>query len=77
MHNDIHYNLDNQEAAEAAAMEDIKVWLVGRFDHISSLLKAEIASGCTLEQFELMVSFAGIQGYPVKIWFKQLGGTQA
>ena len=76
MHTDIKYNLDNQEAAEAAAMEDVKNWLGNRFDPVEALLKYQIQQGFNLEQFGLTLSFAGIQGYPVKVWFKQLGGVE-
>lgn len=76
MHTSIHYDLSNPVQAHAKAIQDVKDWLGEKYEKVSLELGATVKAGCTLEVFEMMVSFAGIQGYPAKAWYVELGGTK-
>lgn len=54
------------------AIQDIKEYIGDdRFETLTEKFKQMSPS---LEQFELMVSFAGVQGYPVKAWYNYIYG---
>lgn len=54
------------------AIADIKEYVgEDRFKDLTARFKEMSPS---LEQFELMVSFAGVQGYPAKAWFNYCYG---
>jgi hypothetical protein len=66
-----HYNVDYSGMDEVAkhnkAIEDIKEYMgEERFTKLTALLKED---SYTLSQFEMAVSFAGVQGYPAKAWY--------
>lgn len=64
------------EAKQAKALADIKDY-VGevRFESITKLFLEQPM--VTLEQFHLMVSFAGVQGYPAQVWFNEIETRRA
>lgn len=55
------------------AIEDIKDYMGSeRFEMLTELFKNE--GEMTLGQFEMVVSFAGVQGYPAKAWYNYIYG---
>lgn len=76
MHHTIKYDSQGDPAAAAAkAMQDIEAWLGPRFSTVEATLKDAVARGCPLDEFQIAVSFVGIQGYPARVWYQKLGGT--
>jgi len=70
MHMTVDYT--NLAKPEVKALADCKEWLgADRFAHLTSLFKSDYP-GITLDQFRVMVSFAGIQGYPCKVWYEHI-----
>lgn len=68
----MHYEVKYEgEAARERALQDCRNWLG---DERWNLLNAQFAQmePLTREQFGLMCSFAGIQGYPVTVWYDSL-----
>ena len=56
------------------AIEDIKEYVgEDRFETLTQQIKEEYPN-MSLEQFQLVVSFAGVQGYPAKAWFNYCYG---
>ena len=56
-----------------SAIQDIKDWLgEERFDKLVKAIKAD--PQYSFEQFQLIVSFAGVQGYPVKALYNYCYG---
>lgn len=70
----MHYSVDyssftDEVAKHNCAIQDIKEYLgEERFKNITQIAKDQ-PEPFTLEQFTLAVSFAGVQGYPVKAWY--------
>lgn len=73
-----HYTVDYSNlnddpiAKHNKAIEDIKEYLGD--DRFKTLTEKFKQMSPSLDQFELMVSFAGVQGYPVKAWFNYCYG---
>lgn len=64
-HYNIDYSLLEGDAKRAKALEDIKeFWGEERFNRIVEALKANEA--VTLTRLGLILSFGGVEGYPVK-----------
>lgn len=75
MHNTIKYNLEDLPAARKQALEDIKEWMgEDRFQDVHHQFKLIFKENPDFELagFETMVSFAGIQGFPVRAWHAQI-----
>ena len=71
MHHNIKYDLSQPALARAAALKDIEEWMgTDRFKRVC----AEISKmgEVSLEKLELMMSFAGIGGYPVRALHEHL-----
>lgn len=75
MHHDVRYDLSNPAEAQDQAMKDIEEWLGDRFSTVEATVKRVVDGGCPFDEFQFAVSFVGIQGYPVKVWYQRLGGT--
>lgn len=76
MHHTVRYDTEGDPAAaEVKAMQDVEAWLGDRYSVVEATLKTAIARGCPLDEFQIAVSFVGIQGYPAKVWYQKLGGT--
>jgi hypothetical protein len=46
-----------------------------RFDHLEEIFRAH--GEMSEDQFRFACAFAGIQGYPVQVWYRQLWPEQA
>lgn len=65
----ITVNYTNLSNAQEKALADCKAWLgAEKFDHLTSLFKSSYPA-ITVEQFQVMVDFAGIRGYPARAWY--------
>lgn len=76
MHYDICYShLDHDPIAKHnKAIQDIKDYLgEDRFNKLTQCVQNE-PEQYTFDQFRLAVSFAGIQGYPVRAWYNYVYG---
>lgn len=62
------------EMREAKALEDLEFWFGGTRRFLSLTCKLRREPKPTLEQFKIWASFAGVQGYPVEIWYKEIWG---
>lgn len=72
MHYTVNYEGLDPIAKHNKAIADIKEYLgEDRFETLTEQFKNRSPS---FEQFELMVSFAGVQGYPAKAWFNYCYG---
>lgn len=73
-----HYNIDYSGMSDIdkhnKAIADIKDYMGDkRFDMLTELFKEQFAAEQpTLEHFELMCSFSGVGGYPVKAWYNYI-----
>lgn len=77
MHVSILYNQETEQLKRQAAISDMLEWLGDtRFDGIlKGLQDYKPQSTVDLEeQYELMLSFAGIQGYPAKVFISLVKG---
>ncbi len=69
MHYDVDYSKLDPVAKHNKAIQDIKDYMGNqRFRHLTKLFR-ESADSISPDQFALMTSFAGVQGYPVKAWY--------
>jgi len=69
MHYTTHYE-GSPIVRHNKAIADIKDWLgKERFETITKLMREKETEQPTLEVFTAIVSFAGVQGYPVKAWY--------
>ena len=71
-----HYKIDytNDPNAEATAIEDIKKWLgEEKFNTLNEEF-AKVIHELALDHFSFYCSFAGISGFPVKVWYEKLKG---
>jgi len=68
-----HYTVDytalTGEAKREKALRDIEDYLgKERYDYLTEVLAN--GEGYDLETFSMIVSFAGVQGYPAKAWWE-------
>lgn len=75
----MHYNRDYSRlegaAKRQAALEDIRFYLgPEKFDEMSDMFK-QYQPPITLDQFAFALSFAGIEGYPVRAWHEEIWGA--
>lgn len=73
-----HYTTNYEGLSEIEkhnkAIEDIKDYMgAEKFEELTKRVKVEYPNW-TLEQFRMAVSFAGVQGYPVKAWYNYIYG---
>lgn len=69
----IHYDGLSGDEKRAKAMEDIVNYLGDeRFSKIDAKLRKY--ESMELEQLRIMLSFAGVQGYPVRAWYESIWG---
>lgn len=71
MHTFIKYEGTNFEK-EQKALKDIEEWFGDRWETVVPVMVHEVARGVTPKQFELLCSFAGIEGYPVQVLYKYI-----
>lgn len=73
MHYEISYGKHaDVAAADAAAIADIRDWLEQeRYDRLCETFAA-LEQPMSQEDFAVVCSFAGIQGYPVEAWYRSL-----
>lgn len=72
MHNKIHYaHIKDDATREATALQDVIDW-VGeeKFNQLVTSFRAEPPR--VLAQFHFLAAFTGVQGYPVRVWFKHI-----
>jgi len=71
-----HYDIDytNVPNAEDKAIADTVDWLGGqeRFDKVNVELRTAVEQGATLAWVQLALSFAGVRGFPAKVWYDRL-----
>jgi len=71
MHTTIDYGKLDGKAKEDKAIADIVNWFgAERYATLTAAFKKEPKP--TLDRFHLMCSIAGVQGYPVTVWYRQL-----
>lgn len=74
MHYTISYENLSPLEKHAKAIRDIKDYMgEERYNHLSKLFKTDYPN-ITVEQFQVMVDFAGIRGYPALAWYNQIYG---
>lgn len=71
----MHYTRDYSKLEEpeksAEALKDIKGYLGAKtFNKVNKQFRAE--PPIDLLQFEMIVSFGGVQGFPVQVWYNHL-----
>ena len=69
----IEVSYAKSEAPNFDALEDIKDYLGGRYEKIAEQVKAIKE----FETFEIICGFLGIEGFPVKAWFRHFHGGDA
>ena len=71
----MYYTIDYSKSPAKAfdAVEDIKEYLVDRYDHMVELI--ENVSDC--ERFAFYCSMMGISGFPVKAWYEHFHGQNS
>jgi len=68
MHYDIDYSTLSEEEKKKKAIEDIIEYMgEERFNTLTKSLKDH--PSLTLDKFSMYVHIAGVQGYPVKVWY--------
>lgn len=73
-HYDISYEGLDPIAKHNKAIQDIKDYLGNdRFDIVTESAK-NMDPPMTLNEFTVAMSFAGVQGYPVKAWYNYIYG---
>lgn len=73
MHYNVDYNGLTPQAKHNKAIEDIKEYMGDiRYNLMSGTFIETYPCGMSLEQFELIASFAGVQGYPVRAWYNEI-----
>lgn len=73
----IEYSGQDTAEDREKALEDTRDWLgAERFEKITAELKREYPN-LGPGQFSLMVSIAGVSGYPVRVWFDHIYGDGA
>jgi hypothetical protein len=78
MHYEINYDgLDPIEKHKKAIADVIEYTGQERFDRIISALRTKYPEPPVLEHLELVLSFAGIQGYPVKAIWNHIWGLHS
>lgn len=67
--------LDNDPIAKHnKAIEDIKEYLgEEKFNRVTEQIRTEYPD-MTLKQFQMAISFGGVQGYPAKAWYNHCFG---
>lgn len=72
-HYDIDYSKMGDAEKAAAALRDIEEYLgTDRYYTVCEVMQEEIKCGLSSEAFELALSMAGIQGYPVRALWNHL-----
>lgn len=62
--------------AEADALAEIESWLgADRKVELEGMLKRDTQHRDNSNTFAFVCSFAGIQGYPVRVWYKHIYGV--
>lgn len=74
MHTDVDYTHLPEGAKAAKALEDIKNWLGDNFEKVEATFLNE--GHIPFDAFTVYCAFAGIQGYPVRVWYESLFGKQ-
>jgi len=70
-HHTVDYRVYSHEMKRAKAMKDIKDWLgLERFRKIDKAYRA--LRQPSRHAFALQISFAGISGFPVHVWYEEL-----
>lgn len=79
----MHYTIDYEGLGPTEkynkAIQDIKDYMgEDKFNTMTQRFRGEYPGGenMPLDRFELIVSFAGVQGYPAKAWHQYIYGTQ-
>lgn len=68
MHKNIHYS---GEHADIHALSDLKKWIgTKRYNTLTKEFRKHPAM--EMEKFELLVSFSGVSGFPVRAWHKHI-----
>lgn len=72
-HYDVDYTGLDPIEKHNKAIQDIKEYLgESRFEELTTMFREDEA--ITLREFQIAVSFAGVQGYPTKAWFNYCYG---
>lgn len=70
-HRDIKYDRTDESKARRAALKDVISWL-GYKKYRSLTWEFRKAAPMTVEQFGRYCWIAGIQGYPVNVWYDRV-----
>jgi hypothetical protein len=73
MHTDITYPVEDEQR-EAKALADVEAWFgKKKFAELEAAFRADYPTQeIHLHRFRTLCSFAGVQGYPVGVWFRKL-----
>ena len=71
MHNTISYAHLPEDQKKREALKDIREWL-GTRKYNQLVKEFRWHKPMPLEQFTGLCSIAGIQGYPVKVWYEEI-----
>lgn len=74
MHTKFDYDkISDPEKRKAKALADVRDW-IGKKKYATVMRDVKRCNpAMTYSQFQLMCSFAGIEGYPVKVWAEECG----
>lgn len=70
MHTEIHYNIEKQKEEDERALKDMANWFGDKWENIIKLL-SEDKSITTLKTFRFLLSFSGVEGYPVMAFVRK------
>ena len=75
MHYKISYKDLPQAQADQKALRDIIDWMgIERFTEVTDEFRK--MEPLDLDHFSLLVSFAGVAGYPVRAWYRDIWGQE-
>lgn len=76
-HYDIDYSTMSEPQKSTEALQDIINYLgVPRFQDLTQLFRREYPASPDIERFTFQCAFAGVQGYPVLVWYEHIWGVK-
>jgi len=72
-HVDIDYSSLQGVAKQEAALWDIKNWIgIEKFEHLTAELRKFDRDEMPLERMAMLMTIAGISGYPIRAWHEYI-----
>ena len=71
----MHTTIDYSNKSSNHVIDDLKDWFgEEKFASLSKLFQEEFKESPSSEHFSMLCSIAGVQGYPVRVWYEYLWG---